>query len=145
MAARRRPVFLPSDLGAEWDAVSHGHHNLLVVGAPAATDEMLVALTPHLREPLQRYTPKAGLPVPRASEGTLVILEVARLDREQQVELLRWVDQCDPRLHVQVVSTTSKPLFSLVKKGVFLADLYYKLNVVRIDLGDSASDGGRFD
>jgi transcriptional regulator of acetoin/glycerol metabolism len=35
---------------------------------------------------------------------------------------------------VQVISTTSRPLFSLVERGAFLRELYYKLNVVRIDL-----------
>jgi hypothetical protein len=134
MAARQRPVFLPSHLRAEWDAVSQGHQNVLLVGQPSATNEMVVALTPHLREPLQRYSPAQGLPVPEPAEGTLVLLEVARLDGKQQARLVQWLDQFDQRVRVQVVSTTSKPLFSLVESGAFLADLYYKLNVVRIDL-----------
>ena len=80
-------------------------------------------------------------PLPQPSEGTLILLEVARLDANQQTELLRWLDQFDQRSHVQVISTTSKPLFSLVEKGAFLGDLYYKLNVVRIDLIGLGSAG----
>ena len=140
-AAGQWPAYLPSHLGAEWDAVSQGHLNLLLVGTPSATDEMLVAMMPHLREPLHRYSPKADLSVPQPPEGTLVLLEVARLDGKQQTQLLRWLDQFDRRPHVQVVSTTSKPLFSLVEAGAFLVDLYYKLNVVRIDLIGSGSAG----
>ena len=102
---------------------------------------MLVAMTPLLGEPLQRYSPKAGVPVPQPSDGTLILLEVARLNVKQQTDLLRWLDEFDQRSHVQVISTTSKPLFSLVEKGAFLADLYYKLNVVRIDLIGSANAG----
>jgi transcriptional regulator of acetoin/glycerol metabolism len=98
---------------------------------------MLVAMTPHLREPLQQYSPEAGVPVPKPVDGTLVLLEVARLDRKQQKQLLGWLDQFDQRSHVQVVSTTAKALFSLVKAGKFLENLYYKLNIVRIDLAGS--------
>jgi hypothetical protein len=134
VAARQRPVFLPSHLRAEWDAVCQGHHNFLLVGTPPATNRMLAAMTPHLDEPLQRFSPKAGLPLPEPTEGTLILLEVARLDAKQQTALLRWLDEFDQRSNVQVISTTSKPLFSLVERGAFLGDLYYKLNVVRIDL-----------
>jgi hypothetical protein len=134
VAARQRPVFLPAHLRAEWDAVCQGQHNFLLVGTPSATNAMLAAMTPHLDEPLQRYSPKAGLALPQPSEGTLILLEVARLDAKQQTELLRWLDQFAQRSHVQVISTTSKPLFSLVEHGTFLIDLYYKLNIVRIDL-----------
>jgi hypothetical protein len=140
VGARQRPVFLPSHLRAEWDAVCQGLHNLLLVGTPSATNEMLLAMTPHLPEPVQRYTSKAGRPVPQPSDGTLILLEVARLDGKQQTDLLRWLEQFD-RSDVQVVSTTSKPLFSLVERGAFLVDLYYKLNVVRIDLIGSGSAG----
>jgi hypothetical protein len=136
--AHRQPAFLSSRLRAEWDAVSRGHHNFMLVGTPSATNEMFAAMTPHLRKPLQRYLAKPGLTVPQPVEGTLVLLEVARLDGKQQAQLLRWLDEFDQRLHVQVVSTTAKPLFSLVEAGAFLRDLYYKLNIVRIDLIGSA-------
>jgi len=134
VAARQRPAFLPSQLHAEWDAVCQGQHNFLLVGTPSATKEVLVAMTPHLREPLYRYSPKAGLPVPQPVDGTLVLLEVARLDGKQQKQLLRWLNEFEQRAHVRVVSTTSKPLFSLVEPGRFLVELYYKLNIVRMDL-----------
>jgi transcriptional regulator of aromatic amino acid metabolism len=137
-AAHRRPAFLPSYLRAEWDAVARGHHNFLLVGTPSATNEMFGAMTPHLRKPLHQYIAKPGLPVPRPVEGTLVLLEVARLDGKQQAQLLRWLHEFDQRLPVQVVSTTAKPLFSHVEAGAFLRDLYYKLNVVRMDLTGSA-------
>ena len=54
--------------------------------------------------------------------------------RTNRQQLLQWLDQINERLHVQVVSTTSEPLFPLVQTGAFLADLYYKLNVVLMDL-----------
>ena len=72
--------------------------------------------------------------MPQPREGTLLLLEVARLDRSQQTQLLQWLDQFDECGQMQVVSTTSQPIFSLVETGAFLATLYYRLNVIRIDL-----------
>lgn len=133
-AARQRPTFLPCDLHAEWDVVIQARCNLLLVGPSAATKEMLVALEPHVHEPLRQCTPKTGVPMPQPLDGTLVMFEVAMLDLEQQAQLLWWLDQFDGRRHVQVVSTTSEPLFPLVETGAFLANLYYRLNVVRMNV-----------
>jgi sigma-54-interacting transcriptional regulator len=133
-AARQRPVALSLDLHAEWDLVIQGRCNVLLVGSSSATNAMLVAIESHLRGPLRPYTPKTGVAVPQPLEGTLVLSEVARLDAKQQAQLLWWLDQFDERWQVQVVSTTSEPLFPLVETGAFLANLYYRLNVVRMDL-----------
>jgi len=52
------------------------------------------------------------------------------------------LDQMSECLDVQVVSTTSEPLFPLVQTGAFHPDLYYKLNVVLMDLL-SVGEGSR--
>lgn len=136
-AVRQRPIVPPFDLHAECDLVIEARCNLLLVGSLSATNAMLVALKPHLRAPLRQCKPKAGMPVPQPREGTLVLLDVARLDGKQQAQLLQWLDRFDERRRVQVVSTASEPLFSLVEAGTFLDNLYYKLNVVRMDLTPS--------
>jgi len=141
-AASAPPVFLPIDLHTEWDLLVRAPHNLLLMGTSSATDEMLGALKPHLRVPLHEYTPPAGGSVPQPSEGTLVLSEVAKLDATQQTTLLQWLDQMSECLDVQVVSTTSEPLFPLVQTGAFHPDLYYKLNVVLMDLL-SVGEGSR--
>jgi sigma-54-interacting transcriptional regulator len=133
-AVRQRPIFLPLDLHTEWDLVIRARSNLLLAGSSSATDAILVALKPHLRAPLRKYTPKTGVPLPQPREGTLILLGVDRLDGKQQAQLVRWLDRFDERGRVQVVSTTSEPIFSLVETGAFLANLYYRLNVVRMDL-----------
>ena len=133
-AVRPRPKFLPCDLHDEWDLVIRARSNLLVVGSSPATDAMLVELKPHLLAPFRQYKPKIGVPVPEPRAGTLILLKVERLDRKQQAQLVRWLDRFDERGRVQVVSTTSEPLFSFVETGAFLASLYYRLNVVRMDL-----------
>jgi hypothetical protein len=133
-AARQRPTLLPFDLHAEWDLVTRAHPNVLLVGTRPATYEMLVAMKPHLCEPLHEHGPTKDASVPLPQEGTVILLEVAKLDAKQQTQLLQWLDHFKERLPVQVVSTASEPLFPLVQTGAFLADLYYKLNVVLIDL-----------
>lgn len=136
-AVRERPVFLPFDLHTEWDLILRARPNLLLAGPSSLTNAMLAALKPHLRAPLRVHKPKTGVPVPRPREGTLVLREINRLDAKQQAQLVRWLDRFDERARVQVVSTTSEPLFSLVEAGAFLASLYYRLNVVRMDLTSS--------
>lgn len=136
-AELERPVFPPIDLQAECDLVIEARCNLLLVGSLSATSAMLAALKPHLRGPLRQCKPKAGVPLPLPREGTLVLLNVARLDGKQQAQLLEWVDRFDDRRRVQIVSTASEPLFALVEAGTFLADLYYRLNIVRMDLTPS--------
>lgn len=128
------PTGLRTDLRAETDAIIEAHHNLLLVGTPSATNGMLAALKPCLRNPIQQYKPKIGATLPQPRDGTLVLLEVAKLDLKQQRELLGWLDQFREGFYVQVVSTTCQPLFSLVETGAFLPELYYRLNVVRIEL-----------
>lgn len=138
-AEPQRRTFLPSDLRAEWKVATSTRNNLLLVGSSSATHAMLVALKSHLREPLCQFEPSAGVSVPQPTEGTLVLLEVAGLDKDQQGQLFRWLGESEGR--VQVISTTSKPLFSLVETGAFLTNLYYRLNVVRMCSPDANATG----
>jgi len=108
--------------------------NVLIAGPATALDETLAALMPLLSEPIELFSPGKGTSVPQPSEGTLLLTEIAALDKEQQRQLLGWLDDFGQRPHVQVVSTTSTQLFSLVESGDFHSDLYYRLNVMRLDV-----------
>ena len=78
-----------------------------------------------------------------ADGGTLFLDEIGEIDSSTQVKLLRFIEsktierlgssktiEIDTRL----VCATNKNLFALIKKGVFREDLYYRLNVVTVDL-----------
>jgi hypothetical protein len=132
LAERRRTAVLPSDLQADWDMAVRTEVNLLLEGSPSDIEGSLAALTPHLRAPICEFTPADGAHAPQPREGTLILLEVARLDAGQQATLLRWFDEFDGRVPVRIVSTSSEPLFSLVGSGRFLSELYYRLNAVLI-------------
>jgi DNA-binding NtrC family response regulator len=89
-------------------------------------------LEPHLATPVSQGSAETGLSLPQRPAGTVVVEELAALDLDQQRRLLRWLNEADER--VQIVSMTSQPLYAFVEQGTFLAELYYRLNTVRIDL-----------
>jgi len=124
------PDLLAGELSLEWNAVCREHCNVLVEAPPAAVGQFLEALRPYLRTPIQEHRPKAGVPMPRPAEGSLILLEVASLGQKEQAELLQWLNERDGR--IQVAATTSERLFPLVERGSFDAALYYRLNIVRI-------------
>jgi DNA-binding NtrC family response regulator len=78
-----------------------------------------------------------------ADGGTLFLDEVDSLPPGMQAKLLRVLqERCfervggdeSIRVDVRVVAASSRPLAGLVKDGAFREDLYYRLNVIRIDL-----------
>ncbi|MFH0888836.1 MAG: sigma 54-interacting transcriptional regulator [Planctomycetota bacterium] len=78
-----------------------------------------------------------------ADGGTLFLDEVSIMDQEMQKKLLRALQECEIRpvggkntikVNVRVISATNQNLKHLVQKGTFRDDLYYRLNVITINL-----------
>jgi hypothetical protein len=137
------PDSVPPHLGAEWDAISCGRRNVLLAGAPSAVDALLASLRPYLEEPIRDLNADTGTPLP--ARGTLILPEIGGLDADQQLQLLTWMEQAAhsgdrAAQQVQIVSTTSRPMLPLIENGEFRAELYYRLNVVRIDLDEPGTD-----
>jgi len=134
------PAFVPLSLHAEWEAISYGRRNFLLAGQPSAVDAMLASMLPHLLDPIRLFAPDTDRALLLPDEGTLILMEIAQLQGSQQSELVAWMDERNRSGDVQVVSTTSRQMMPLVESGEFRAELYYRLNVVRIDLVEPASD-----
>lgn len=78
-----------------------------------------------------------------ADGGTLFLDEVAELPLHMQVKLLRAIQerklrpvggQGEEAIDVRILCATHKPLAQLVDAGKFRQDLYYRLNVIQIDV-----------
>ncbi len=85
---------------------------------------------------------KAGL-FQAAEGGTLFLDEVADLPLPMQVKLLRAIQeksvrpvgaQSEVTVDVRIISATHKALADLVEKGLFRQDLFYRLNVIELNL-----------
>lgn len=134
------PAFVPLHLHAEWDAISYGRRNFLLAGQPSAVDAMLASMLPYLLEPIRLFAPDTGRALLLPHEGTLILREIAQLKGSQQSKLVAWLDELNRSDSVQIVSTTSRQMVPLVESGEFRAELYYRLNVIRIDLAEAATD-----
>jgi DNA-binding NtrC family response regulator len=92
------------------------------------------------------FTGAAGQRVGRfqqAHGGTLFLDEVGDIPAPMQIKLLRVLQErkfervggnATIEVDVRVIAATNRPLEKLVKDGQFREDLYYRLDVVRIDL-----------
>jgi two-component system response regulator HydG len=78
-----------------------------------------------------------------ANGGTIFLDEVSEMSMGMQVKLLRAIQEKEVCMvgssrkqivDVRILSASNKSLTSLVEKGVFRDDLYYRLNVIPIDL-----------
>ncbi|MBI5463372.1 MAG: sigma-54-dependent Fis family transcriptional regulator, partial [Ignavibacteriales bacterium] len=78
-----------------------------------------------------------------AEGGTIFLDEVGELPVELQVKLLRALEEGTVRkvgdtkeepLNVRVLAATSRNLAEEIKKGAFRDDLYYRLNVITVEL-----------
>lgn len=78
-----------------------------------------------------------------AEGGTLFLDEIGELPLAIQAKLLRFLEsgECQAvgenaprRVDVRVIAATNRDLHSLVRQGLFREDLYYRLNVVPLEM-----------
>lgn len=77
-----------------------------------------------------------------AHGGTIFLDEIGNLSLNGQAKILRFLDneildriggETPKKLDIRVISATNKNLPEMVEKGLFLEDLYYRLNVVQLE------------
>lgn len=78
-----------------------------------------------------------------ADGGTIFLDEVSETSPRMQVKLLRVLEDKEvfmvgarrpQKVDVRIIAATNKDLLSLMKKGEFREDLFYRLNVITIDI-----------
>jgi hypothetical protein len=116
----------------DWQLLVTTRPNTLLEGPHEATDAIVGEAMEWLAEPHATWT---GAPERGDRPATLVVRAVSALDRDQQKALLAWLDA--PGDRIQVISTTTDPLYPLVDRGAFLPNLYYRLNVLLLDVAST--------
>jgi DNA-binding NtrC family response regulator len=78
-----------------------------------------------------------------ASDGTLLLDEISEMDIKIQAKLLRAIQEKEIdriggktpiKVNTRIIATSNRHLDEEVKKGTFRQDLYYRLNVVNINI-----------
>ena len=78
-----------------------------------------------------------------ASEGTLLLDEISEMDVKIQAKLLRAIQEKEIdriggkspiKVNTRIIATSNRNLEQEVEKGTFRQDLYYRLNVINIDI-----------
>ena len=88
------------------------------------------------------YKDKQGL-FEVANEGTIFLDEIGEMSQQMQVKLLRAIQERKIRrvgsndeieIDVRIISATNKDLMESMTKGEFRSDLFYRLNVISIQV-----------
>jgi sigma-54-interacting transcriptional regulator len=119
----------------DWRLLVTVRPNVLLEGAHEIIDIVIGEAMECLPTPHATW---CGAPPRGDRPATLVVRSISALDCDQQRSLCEWLDA--PGDRVQVISTTSEPLYPMVGRGAFLESLYYRLNVMRLDIA-IAQDG----
>jgi len=114
--------------------VEHKRPNLLLIGSPKTVSPVLQVIEQSAAPPVVSSRPER-LALADRGIATLVIHDANRLGRTQQDQLYRWIN-----LHPlkQVIATASEPLFPLMVRNAFSAELFFRLNVMSV-MVDEAS------
>ena len=116
----------------------------VTVACPSLSRELLESeLFGHVRGAFTGAVGETWGKVKAAEGGTLFLDEIGELPLEIQPKLLRLLQEReyervgDPKprkANVRVIAATNRRLEDLVKEGKFREDLYYRLNVITIEL-----------
>ena len=113
----------------EWRPLFTLRPNILIEGQESDVEKTLVALTGDFRSGTCEWNSLVRAP-DTSPIATIIVREVTRLDTTELLKLMAWLNATSPR--VQVIATSTTPVFQAVQQGRFPADVYYRLNTVML-------------
>jgi DNA-binding NtrC family response regulator len=117
---------------AEFLHVASRRANVLLTGPDDTVASLLDALHGRFRPPVTRWRRGRALVLPHGGDGTLLVHELGALSCDQQHRLFEWLTVRTCR--TQIVSTSARSLWPEVQSGQFMPGLFYRLNVISLDL-----------
>ena len=111
--------------------------NLLVNCSPYELHSVANELARLCARPVQMCSMPGWLDLPPHFTGTLFLTRIEEMSLDQQIALFDWLTET--HAHAQVVSIATTRIDHLVKDGRFLEGLFYRLNVVQIDVRSASS------
>jgi two-component system response regulator AtoC len=152
VARHNTTVLITGESGTGKEVLARAIHRLSPRSAQGFTAINCAAIPEHLLESelfghvrgafTGATADRAGL-FELANEGTLLLDEIGDLPLDLQAKLLRVLEEGEIRriggreprkIDVRVLAATAKPLEQAVERGEFRADLFYRLNVVRLHI-----------
>lgn len=145
-------VFLSGPTGVGKDLVAKIIHNhgkredkpFVSVNCPAISKYLLESeLFGHEKGAFTDATKKYEGRFKSADKGTIFLNEIGDLPLELQVKLLKVIEEkkIEPvgssvslGVDVRIISATNQNIEDLIPKGLFREDLYYRLNVLKIEI-----------
>jgi hypothetical protein len=102
---------------------------VLIEGRQSAVEETLVAFNRDFYTDVLTWNGRLSAPQTSA-QTTIIVPEVTSLTEADYERLSGWVNEVE--CAIQIVATSSIPVFPLVQRHLFPARLYYRLNTVRL-------------
>ena len=114
--------------------------NVLIMGADDVVAKFVTSLWPYFLAPriVRRRDEPLRLSATSRPAGTILVYDVHTLSRREQDALHRWMNAGNDR--TRVVSTTTQSLLPVLETGDFNDDLYYRLNVLTLDLRSAVTE-----
>jgi len=152
VAPTRAPVMVRGETGTGKELIASAIHNhserrrqpFLKVNCGALTETLLESeLFGHEKGAFTTAIKQRPGVFERADRGTIFLDEIAETSPNFQVKLLRVLQEGEfervggtetMRVDVRIVAATHQNLEKLIEDGKFREDLYYRLNVIRINL-----------
>jgi DNA-binding NtrC family response regulator len=152
VAPTRATVLIEGESGSGKELVAHAIHHLsgrpkgklVIVNCAALSAQLLESeLFGHEKGAFTGATQRRIGRFEQADGGTLFLDEIGEIDAATQVKLLRALSErtvervgsnTAVKVDVRVIAATNRGLREQVDRGGFREDLYFRLNVVRIEM-----------